>query len=120
MSSFGENLKALRMSRYLTQERFAKLAGTNQANVTAWERGTRMPNLQTIQGIADTFKVPLSSLISIKDTGYEDDYVREVADVLQHDPKIRLLFDRAKLMSPSDLDAVLAVVNAISKERSDD
>jgi hypothetical protein len=47
----------------------------------------------------------------------DDDYVREVADMLQRDPKIRLLFDRAKFMSQNDLDAVLSIVDAITRER---
>ena len=117
MPSFGENLKALRKSRGYSQDKFARAIGSNQVNISSWELGTRMPSLSTIRHIADTFKVPLSSLISIDSTGMEDDYVREVADMLRRDPKIRMLFDRAKFMTPEDLDAVLSIVNAITRER---
>ena len=120
MPSFGENLKALRKSRGYSQDRFAKEIGSNQVNVSAWELGTRRPYLDTIKHIAETFNVPLSSLISIEDSGMDEDYVREIADMLQRDPKIRLLFDKTKYMSQSDIDAVLNVVKAITKERNDE
>lgn len=120
MSTFGENIKELRKSRGYTQDKFAKVIGSNQVNVSAWEVGTRVPTLATIRHIADTFKIPLSSLISLEDSGMEDDYVREIADMLQRDPKVRMLFDKARFMSSSDLDAVLGVVNAITRERGDD
>ena len=120
MPTFGENLKALRMSRGYSQDKFARVIGSNQVNVSSWELGTRMPKLNTIKHIADTFKVPMSSLIDLKETGMEDDYVREIAEMLQQNPKIRLLFDRAKYMSKADIDAVLGVVNAITRERGED
>ena len=120
MPTFGENIKELRKSRGYSQEKFAKVIGSNQVVVSSWEVGSRMPTLATIRGIADTFKVPLSSLISLEESGMEDDYVREIADVLQRDPKIRMHFDRARFMSASDLDAILGVVNAITRERGED
>lgn len=120
MATFGENLKQLRLSRGYSQDRFARVIGSNQVNVSAWELGTRMPKLSTIRHIADIMRVPLSSLISLESTGIDDDYVQEVADMLRKNPKIRLLFDRTKYMSNDDLDAVLAVVQAITRERIGD
>ena len=117
MSTFGENLRDLRKSRGFSQDRFAREIGTNQVNVSAWEIGTRRPNLQTIKHIAETFRVPVASLISISETGNADDYVLEVADMLQSHPKIRTLFDRVKYMSDSDIDIVMNVINAITKDR---
>ena len=120
MPSFGENLKELRKSRGYTQDRFARAINSNQVNVSAWELGTRIPTLATIRHIADVFKVPLSSLITSAESGLADDFVQEVADVLQRDPKVRLLFDKARYMSEQDLDVVLGVVSAISRERYND
>lgn len=120
MSTFGDNIRELRRSRGYTQDRFARICGTNQVNVSAWEVGTRTPTLATIRKIANTFNVPVSSLISIDDTGLDGDYVQEVADMLRRDPKFRLLFDRAKFLSDEDLDAVLGVVSAITRERAFD
>ena len=120
MPTFGENLRELRKSRGYSQDRFAKEIGSNQVNVSAWELGTRKPYLETIKHIAKTFHVPLSSLISIEDTGVEDDFVREVADVIQRDPKVRMLFDKVRYMSSADLDTILNVANALSRNQVKD
>ena len=118
--TFGENLRLLRTSRGYTQEKFARILQSNQANITAWERGTRMPNIETIRFIAKTFNVPVSSLIPISDSGSEDDLVSEVAEAMHQNPKIRLLFDHTRRMSQKDLDVVISVVQAISKERNNE
>ena len=120
MATFGENLRNLRKSRGYSQDRFAKEISSNQVNVSAWEIGTRMPQLSTIKNIADVFHVPLSSLISLEDTGNEEDFVKEVADMLNRDPKVRMIFDKIRYMKSSDLDAVLGVINAITRERTDE
>lgn len=120
MATFGENIRALRKSRGYSQERFAREIGSTQVVVSSWEVGTRVPLLATIKHVAEVFHVPLSSLIPLEDTGKDEDFVQEVADALQRDPKIRMLFDRTRYMSGTDLDAVLGVVNAITKERGQD
>lgn len=117
MPTFGENLKELRKSRGYTQDKFARAIGSNQVNVSAWEIGTRIPALATIRHIADVFKVPVSSLISIENTGLEDDYIQQVGDILRGNDKMRLLVDKAKYLSESDLDVVIGVINAITKGR---
>lgn len=120
MATFGENLRALRKARGYSQEQFARIIDSTQVTLSSWELDQRMPSLETIKKIARTFHVPVSSLISLEGSGNDDDFVREVADTLQRDPKVRMLFDKTKYMSASDLDAVLGVVNAITKERGAD
>lgn len=118
MSTFGENIKELRKSRGYTQDKFAKVIGSNQVNVSAWEVGTRIPTLATIRHIADTFKVPLSSLISVSDSAIEEDFIKEVADVLRRDPKVRTIFEKVRYMSDENLDVILSMANALTKERT--
>ena len=73
--------------------------------------------METVKHIASVFHVPVSSLLSLEESGHEDDFVREISDVLKENPKVRLLFDRTKYLSQSDLDAVLSIVDAITRER---
>ena len=120
MPTFGENLRALRKSRGYSQEKFAGVINSTQAAITSWERGSRIPNLAMITHIADTFKVPVSSLISIENSGMDDDYFRSISDMLRDNPKIRMLFDRVKFLSQSDLDAVLNIVIALTKDRDEE
>lgn len=115
MSTFAENLRTLRKSRGYTQEKFAEVLGTKQVNVSAWELGTRVPYLSTIREIANTFKVPLSSLIAVDDTGMDEDYVSLIAETMKREPKIKQIFDKILYMQPSDLDAILGIINAMAK-----
>ena len=117
MATFGENLRTLRKSRGYSQDKFARTIGSNQVNVSAWELGTRMPNLATIRHIADTFKVPLSSLISLESTGIEDDSIRELADLIMSNQKFRTLVDCAKYLSDSDMDVLVGMAKALTKDK---
>lgn len=121
MPSFGENLRELRKSRGYSQDKFARLIGSNQITLSSWEVGTRTPSVETIRRIAKIFNVPLSSLIPLSDSGNgeDEDFVREVADALHRDPKVRMLFDKTRYMTPEDLDVVLGVVNAIARGRDE-
>lgn len=50
-------LKVLRAERNLTQAQLAEALGTNQATVSAWERGDNTPRPKTMQKISDYFGV---------------------------------------------------------------
>lgn len=119
MSTFGENLRELRRSRGYTQDRFARICGTNQVNISAWEIGSRMPSISTIRRIADTFHVPVSSLISIEDSGMQDDLVQQVTDLFKQKPKLRTLISKAQYLSDYDLDVLIQVAVAVSREREE-
>lgn len=114
---FCDNLRNLRIQRGLTQVELADRLGTSQSSITAWESERREPDFKTIKRLADFFRVPLSALLPSES---EPDNLGAIAESLHQNPKLRLLFDRSKFLSDSDLDAVLAVVAAIQKERGDD
>ena len=117
MPTFGENLRELRKSRGYSQDRFAREIGSNQMTLSSWEVGTRMPALSTIQHIADTFHVPLSSLISLESTGKEEDGDRELLDLIKSNPMIRELVDRSRYLSDADIRMLLDVISALTRTR---
>jgi transcriptional regulator with XRE-family HTH domain len=49
---FGDNLKTMRESAGLSQERLAELADLDRTEVSLLERGKRMPRLDTIVALA--------------------------------------------------------------------
>lgn len=128
MRTFGENLRELRKSRGYSQEKFAEVIGTKQVNVSAWEVGTRVPYLSTIRGIADTFKVPLSSLISLEQTGMDEDYAGFVMEAISREPKLNEetraeyamsdKFHQLSEVAPSRMDRVQYLVDAYNKVSS--
>ena len=108
----------LRISRKLSQYEIAKMLGTSQASITAWERGARTPSKKMMKKISETFNIPMSSMISEEETDRERAEV--VADMLHANPKLGLLFDRTRNMDDKDLDAILGIVAAITKENYGD
>ena len=117
MNSIGDNLRNIREKRGYTQNKFAELLHTNQANVSAWERNYRRPTDAMIQHIADVFNVPVYSILSFDSENNYDDLVKEIAEAFRREPNIRLLFEKTRYMSSEDIEVVLTVACAISKER---
>ena len=114
--TFGNKLRQLRQARPLTQKQFAKDLGVSQSLISSYESDTRTPDIHMLQRISDYFDV--SSSVLMGSEGRSDQaYVERVADSLHKNPKLGLLFDRSSYLSETDLDAVLSIVNAISKER---
>lgn len=117
MSTFGDNLRELRKSRGYSQDKFAREIGSNQMTLSSWEVGTRMPALSTIQHIADTFHVPLSSLISLESTGKLEDGDRELLDLIKSKPMVRELISSARYLSDEDMSTILNVAQALVRAK---
>ena len=115
--TFAEQLKQLRTSRGFSQRKLSEELGMTQSRIGNYEAGLREPDFQTLETIADYFNVPLSSLIA-SEYGADRELVKRVADAVHSNPKLCLLFDRACYMDDADLDVLLAVVNAIVRERN--
>lgn len=114
--TFGENLAIIRKSRGYTQRKLAKELNVSQGAIGMWESNAREPNFETLELLADFFNLPLSAFLPAEDRA-SDELTARVANAMHQNEKLKLLFDRTRLMTDDDLDAVLAVVNAITKER---
>ena len=117
MSSFGDSIRAIRQSRGYTQEQFSKIIDSNQATLSAWERGDRIPTMENIRKIAETLMIPMSSLISVSDTGNSDDLVTEIADAIKNQPKLRVLFDKVRYLNQDDIRVLIRIAQAFANER---
>lgn len=113
---FSTKLRNLRIRRGLTQMQLAERIGTSQAAITSYEQKRREPSFETIRKFAEFFNVPMSALLPSDDT-VEEDFVLQVSESLHTNSKLKLLFDRTRYMDEKDLDTILAVANAISRER---
>lgn len=61
--NFAKNLKFLRLSKNLSQEKLGKMLGYSDKSVSKWECGDVMPDVFTLQAIADEFHVSLTDLL---------------------------------------------------------
>ena len=98
--SIGANIKRIRKSKRLTQEKLSEITQISMASIQRYESGKRQPNIQTINKIADALGMPVSELLgnSVKtnDIGIK---INELYD---------LIYElRNKISSLEDLNATL-------------
>lgn len=62
LKEIAENIKTMRMSRNMTQRDLAKALGVSSSTIAMYETARREPNIETMEALADTFNVPLSSI----------------------------------------------------------
>ena len=68
LNKVGQILKELRKSRHMTQEDISKLILTDRSNVANYEKGRRLPPINTVIIIAQFFNVSLDYMILGKRT----------------------------------------------------
>lgn len=59
----SENIRNLRKSKGLTQEKLAEQLHTTRQSVSKWEQGNLEPNIQMLIRLADYFGVTLDELV---------------------------------------------------------
>ncbi len=112
----GANLRNLRQSRGYSQLKFAEAVGATQAAISAWELGTREPELGTVFQIARSFKVPVSSLLPIETSDMDEDVTLKVIDAVRQNPNISAAIQKMKYFDERQLNVVMSVIDAISTE----
>ena len=61
--TFGQNLRALRTERGLSQEELAAQLGTTKQVVSRYENGQRTPKVTVVEAFARRLGVPLAALL---------------------------------------------------------
>ena len=89
----GIRIRTMRKSRRMTQEDLARAIGQSASSITMYETGRRSPDYETLEALADTFNVPLASLVS--------DDVQEPSPAASDD--IRLLIRGLNKLSPEQI-----------------
>lgn len=64
---FSEKLKEIRLKKGLSQIKLASILGVTQSAVANWERGSRIPDLDTLLLISSELSVSLDSLLEKND-----------------------------------------------------
>lgn len=111
MRSFGGRLKELRKEKGLTQEELAKKLQIAKSSIGMYETNKRIPEVRTLESIADYFNVDMDYLMGNTDTRriYNYDFYTEnrqntISFLSQYVLKLRKLDE-------DDLDEVMALVN---------
>ena len=72
---FGERLKELRIARGLSQEELGELTQLGQSNISAWERGGRMPLPDGLIKLSLFFECSIDFLVGSGDYMKDEDLV---------------------------------------------
>jgi len=67
MNKFAERLKELREEQNLTQYELAKKINISHACINRWEKGLRVPNIDSIIVLSKFFKCSADYLIGLED-----------------------------------------------------
>ena len=115
---FVRNLRYLMNARGISQADICRELGMSSTTVSDWCTGKKYPRVDAMQRLADLLGVLFSTLTT--EGGIQDFEDQQRIEVLHENPTLRMLFDKQRNMDQTDLSAVLAVVNAIQKERDSD
>ncbi len=61
--SLGENIRHIRENRGLSQSELAEKIGLQKQNVSAFERGIKVPTVEKLVAIADTLRCTTDNLL---------------------------------------------------------
>ena len=115
---FVKNLRYFMEKKGVSQADICRVLNVSSATASDWCNGKKHPRPDAIGQLADLLGIRFSMLTTEEGPmNYED---QQRIEVLHENPTLRLLFDKQRRLDEADLNAVLVVVNAISKERDPD
>ena len=127
MAKIGEKIRVLRIKRGYSQAQLADLMGLKRSAISNYEQGIREPDLDTIEAFADFFDVSIGDLIGRNEQDYRlqklydtnNDGIWQRREALRRDPKRRVLFDLAENGTQKDIDAAIALLDALRATNPD-
>jgi len=129
MATFKERLKELRAGKGLSQRALADELHISKSAVSMYENGTREPDHETTELIADYFNVDIDYLLGRKDYTmqyvkvhpegqcpqyYDNAVVQTVTDKLRTNPEYGVMFKAAADVKPEDVDFVVKLIEKMS------
>ncbi|WP_298264844.1 helix-turn-helix domain-containing protein [Acidocella sp.] len=106
MTMFAERLQSARKERKITQTRLADMLSVNPRVYNRWERGTAVPQLDTIIKIADILGVSLDALV-----GRENNTHQPVI----HNLKLHAMLNEIDALPDEDQKALVILMDSLIK-----
>lgn len=115
---FAKNLNYFMGRTNVNQADICKALGVSSATVSDWCNGKKFPRTDKLHQLADILGVRFSALTT--ESGPADYEDQQRLEALHQNPRLGLLFDRARKMSHEDVETMLAVSASILRERDGD
>lgn len=119
---FKENLNYYMQLSGVTQNDIVTNLKVSSATASDWVNGIKYPRVDAMQALSEMLNVKMSDLMSerkLQPYTTEKDFAAMHQQLLNQ-PGMRILFDRGKELTSSQMDAVLRVVDEILKDRDND
>lgn len=112
----GEKIRARRIELNMTMDDLGRAIGVQRSAINKYEKGMVELTASKISALAKALDVPIFYLLD--DDPADEDQQR--LEALHQNPRLGLLFDRARKMPHEDVETMLAVAASILKERDGD
>ncbi len=106
MEQFAARLKEAREARGMTQARLSELLEVDRRVYNRWERGTSVPQLDTVVRLAQILQLSVDSLVGLE-------AFKEEARV--HNPRLHALYQQVDGLSDEDQQALLILMDSLVK-----
>lgn len=123
MGNFQNVLKSLRKTRGLTQDELAKILKISRSTIGMYENGSREPDYETLEAIADYFNVDIDYLLGrtnkttiLPNHYYLNDETRQIAQEAFENPELRTLFKVARDIPPERLRAHIEFMKSLKEQ----
>lgn len=113
---FSDVLRSLRLKAGLSQEELGKKLGLAKSTISMYESGTREPNLEVLEAIADTFNVDMNTLTDSKVSADLSSELQEYLEELKNRSEMRMLFSLAKGATKEDVMQAVKIIEALKKD----
>ncbi|MER2190655.1 MAG: helix-turn-helix transcriptional regulator [Solibacillus sp.] len=116
---FGTRLTALRKQKKLLQADLANKIGIARATYGAYEQGTRQPDFDTLEKIADFFEVSIDYLLGRTDTPALTPQEKDEAEfqTFINDPELGIWYKELPKSDEEELRKLRAIWEMIKSER---
>ena len=117
MTTFRDRLKALRVQKGKSQRALAEDLNLSKSAISMYESGTREPDHETTERIADYFNVDVDYLLGRSNVTLrytDDETVQIVTDRLRRNPEYSVLFKASANVKPEDIDLVTKFIEKFS------
>ncbi|MEY9980436.1 helix-turn-helix domain-containing protein [Lysinibacillus sp. RC79] len=116
--NFGTRLTALRKGKKLLQADIASKLGIARATYGAYEQGTRQPDFETLEKIADYFEVSTDYLLGRTDTPSLTQEEKDEAEfqAFANDPGLKRWYRELPKSKEEDLRMLRSMWEVIKKE----
>lgn len=126
MSKFYAVLKSLRTAKGMTQDELAKVLNISRSTVGMYENGSREPDYETLETIADYFNVDIDYLIGRTDkttilpnSYYLNSDAQQLAQFLYDNPEYKVLFDTTRKVKKEDIEFVKQMIDRVRGNEDD-